>query len=154
MTGIAPWSLEELQAVAAHYGETLMDLFGEQKSADYETALLIAGPLRVICRLWPGQPLAQHRPGELIAIKGGSEWVVMVAGDAPTPQACTVRRLIIEPKPDRPRRFAILDDDVARGLAAGLVELGFEATAFRGSAGIRAAVRQLRCLCDRLGFDE
>jgi hypothetical protein len=67
-----------------------VDLFGEQKSADYETALLIAGPLRVTCRLWPGQPLAQHRPGDLIAIKGGSEWVVMVAGDTPTPQACTV----------------------------------------------------------------
>jgi len=112
MTGIAPWSLEELQTVATHHGETLVDLFGEQKSADYETALLIAGPLRVTCRLWPGQPLAQHRPGDLIAIKGGSEWVVMVAGDTPTPQACTVRRLIIEPKPDRPRRFAILDDDI------------------------------------------
>ena len=143
MTGIAPWSLEELQAVAAFHGENLMDLFGEQKSADYVTAVLIAGPLRVTCRLWPGQPLAQHRPGDLIALKGGSEWVVMVAGDAPTPQACTVRRLIIEPKPDRPRRFAILDDDIdiARGLAAGLVELGFEATAFATEAQLEAALQ-------------
>ena len=143
MTGGAPWSLEELQAVAAHHGETLVDLLGEQKSADYETAVLIAGPLRVTCRLWPGQPLAQHRPGDLIALKGGSEWVVMVAGDTATPQACTVRRLIIEPKPDRPRRFAILDDDldVARGLAAGLVQLGFEATAFATEAQLVAALQ-------------
>lgn len=143
MTGTAPWSLEELQAVASHHGETLVDLFGEQKSADYETGVLIAGPLRVTCRLWPGQPLAQHRPGDLIALKGGSEWVVMVAGDAPTPQACSVRRLIIEPKADRPRRFAILDDDidVARGLAAGLVELGFEATAFATDAQLEAALQ-------------
>ena len=143
VTGSAPWSLEELQTIASHHGETLVDLFGEQKSADYETALLIAGPLRVTCRLWPGQPLAQHRPGDLIAIKGGSEWVVMVAGDTPTPQAFTVRRLIIEPKPDRPRRFAILDDDidVARGLAAGLVELGFEATAFATEAQLEAALQ-------------
>ena len=143
MTGVAPWSLEELQAVAAHHGETLVDLFGEQKSADYETALLIAGPLRVTCRLWPGQPLAQHRPGDLIAFKGGSEWVVMVAGDSPTPHACTVKRLIIDPKPDRPRRFAILDDDidVARGLAAGLVELGFEATAFATEAQLEATMQ-------------
>ena len=143
VAGSAPWSLEELQAVAAHHGETLVDLFGEQKSADYETAVLIAGPLRVTCRLWPGQPLAQHRPGDLIALKGGSEWVVMVAGDTPTPQACTVRRLIIEPKPDRPRRFAILDDDidVARGLAAGLVELGFEAIAFATEAQLEAALQ-------------
>ena len=143
MTGSAPWSLEELQAVAAHHGETLVDLFGEQKSADFEIAVLIAGPLRVTCRLWPGQALAQHRPGDLIALKGGSEWVVMVAGDTTTPQACTVRRLIIEPKPDRPRRFAILDDDldVARGLAAGLVELGFEATAFGTEAQLEAALQ-------------
>lgn len=143
LTGSAPWSLEELQAVASHHGETLVDLFGEQKSADYETAVLIAGPLRVTCRLWPGPSLAQHRPGDLIALKGGSEWVVMVAGDAPTPQACTVRRLIIEPKPDRPRRFAILDDDfdVARGLAAGLVELGFEASAFATEAQLEAALQ-------------
>lgn len=142
MTGIAPWSLEELQVVAAHHGETLVDLFGEQRSADYETALLIAGPLRVTCRLWPGPSLAQHRPGDLIAIKGGSEWVVMVAGDTPTPQACTVRRLIIEPKPDRPRRFALLDDDIeaARGLATGLVGLGFEATAFATEAQLEAAL--------------
>ena len=143
MMGTAPWSLEELQAVAAHHGETLVDLFGEQRSADYETAVLIAGPLRVTCRLWPGQPLAQHRPGDLIALKGGTEWVVMVAGDTPTPQACTVRRLIIEPKPGRPRRFAILDDDidVARGLAAGLVELGFEASAFTTEAQLDAALQ-------------
>ena len=143
VTGSAPWSLEELQAVASHHGETLVDLFGEQKSADYETAVLIAGPLRVTCRLWPGQPLAQHRPGDLIALKGGSEWVVMVAGETATPQACTVRRLIIEPKPDRPRRFAILDDDldIARGLAAGLIELGFEATAFATEAQLEAALQ-------------
>ena len=143
MTGIAPWSLEELQVVAAHHGETLVDLFREQKSADYETALLIAGPLRVTCRLWPGQPLAQHRPGDLIAIKGGAEWVVMVAGDTPTRQAFTVKRLIIDLMPDRPRRFAILDDDidVARGLAAGLTELGFEATAFTTEAQLEAALQ-------------
>ena len=143
VTGSAPWSLEELQAVASHHGETLVDLFGEQKSADYETAVLIAGPLRVTCRLWPGQPLAQHRPGDLIALKGGSEWVVMVAGETQTPQACTVRRLIIEPKSDRPRRFAILDDDldIARGLAAGLIELGFEATAFASEAQLEAALQ-------------
>ena len=67
----------------------------------------------------------------------------MVAGETPTPQACTVRRLIIEPKPDRPRRFAILDDDidVARGLAAGLVELGFEATAFAIETQLEAALQ-------------
>ena len=155
MTGIAPWSLEELQAVAAHHGETLVDLFREQKSADYETALLIAGPLRVTCRLWPGQPLAQHRPGDLIAIKGGSEWVVMVAGDTPTRQAFTVRRLIIEPKPDRPRRFAILDDDidVARGLAAGLTRAGLRSYGlfYRSPTRSGTAVRQLRRLRNRLG---
>jgi hypothetical protein len=45
MTGTAPWSMEELQTVATHHGETLVDLFGEQKSADDETAVHIAGPL-------------------------------------------------------------------------------------------------------------
>jgi hypothetical protein len=53
---------------------------------------------------------------------------VKVAGDMPTPQPCTVKRPIIEPKPDWPRSFAILADDihVAKSLAAGLVQLGFE----------------------------
>jgi ActR/RegA family two-component response regulator len=141
--GSAPWSVEELQAVAAHHGETLVDLFGQQQSADYETAVLIAGPLRVNCRLWPGQLLAQHRPGDLIAIKGGTEWVVMVAGDTPTPQACTVRRLIVEPAPDRPRRFAVVDDDagVAQGLASGLVDQGYEAVAFTTAAQLEAALK-------------
>ncbi len=143
MTGSAPWSLEELQAIAAHHGETLVDLFSDQKSADYEVGVLVAGPLRVTCRLWPGQPQPRHRVGDLIALKGGSEWVVMVAGDTPTPQACTVRRIIIEPKPDRPRRFAILDEDfeLARGLAAGLVDLGHEATPFASQAQLEAALQ-------------
>ncbi len=143
MTGNAAWSLEELQTVAAHHGETLVDLFGDQKAADYEPAVLIAGPLRVTCRVWPGQLLAQHRPGDLIALKGGSEWVVMVAGETPTPHAFTVRRLIVEPNPDRPRRFAILDDDleVARALAAGFVELGYEAAAFSSEAQLNAALQ-------------
>jgi len=66
LMGITPWSLKELQAVAAHHVQALVDLFGEQKSADDATALLIAGPLRVTRRLWPGQPLAQHRPGDLL----------------------------------------------------------------------------------------
>ena len=142
MTGSAPWSLEELQAVAAHHGETLVDLFREQRSADHETAVLIAGPLRVTCQLWPGQPVGQHRPGDLVAVKGGSEWVVMVAGDTPTPHAHSVRRLLIEPKPDRPRRFAILDDDleVARGLADGFEQLGYDATAFATEAQLEAAL--------------
>lgn len=142
MTGTAPWSLEELQTVAMHHGETLVDLFKEQTSVDYEVAVLITGPLRVTCRLWPGQPVGQHRPGDLVAVKGGSEWVVMVAGDIPTPQAHTVKRLLIEPKADRPRHFAILDDDldVARGLAAGFEQLGFDATAFGTEAQLEAAL--------------
>ena len=121
-----------------------MNWFGKQKSADYATALFIAGPLRGTCKLWPGQPLPpQHRPGDLIAIKGGLEWVVMVAGDTPTPQASTVRRLIIDPKPDPPKRSAIFDNyiDVARSLAAGLVGLGFEATAFATEAQLEAALQ-------------
>ena len=142
-SGTAPWSVEELQAVAAHHGETLVDLFGQQPSADYENGVLIAGPLRVNCRVWPGQLLAQHRPGDLIAIKGGTEWVVMVASDTPTPQACSVKRLIVEPAPDRPRRFAVLDDDagVAQGLASGLMDQGYEAVAFTAAAQLETALQ-------------
>lgn len=142
-SGTAPWSVEELQAVAAHHGETLVDLFGQQPSADYESGVLIAGPLRVNCRVWPGQLLAQHRPGDLIAIKGGTEWVVMVASDTPTPQACSVKRLIVEPAPDRPRRFAVLDDDagVAQGLASGLMDQGYEAVAFTAAAQLETALQ-------------
>jgi hypothetical protein len=142
MAGGAPWSLEELQAVAAHHGEALIDLFRQQPAADYESGLLIAGPLRVACRLWPGPPLTQHRPGELIAIKSGTTWVVVVADDSATPQAFEVRRLIVEPQPGRARRFAVLDDnvDVARGLASGLIDQGFEALGFTTAAQLEAAL--------------
>ena len=140
--GTAPWLLDELQVVAAHHGETLVDLFAQQKAADYESGVLMAGPLRVGCRLLPGPPVVIHRPGELIALKGGAEWVVMVAGDAPTPQACFVRRLVIEQKADRPRRFAVLDDDVdvAIGLASGLADQGLEAVPFTAAAQLEAAL--------------
>ncbi len=143
MSGTAPWSVEEMQAVAAHHGETLTDLFSGIKGADYEAAVLAAGALRVGCRILPGSPVELHRPGELIAVKGGSEWVVVLAGDTPTPHAYTVRRIVVEPKPQRPRRIAILDDDydIARGLAAGFVELGYEATAFASEDQLDATLK-------------
>jgi CheY-like chemotaxis protein len=143
MAGGAPWSLEELQAVAGHHGEALIDLFRHQQSADYQSGLLIAGPLRVACRLWPGPLLTQHRAGELIAIKSGAAWVVVVADDTSTPQAFSIRRLIIEPKPDRPEKFAVLDDDVgvARSLASGLIDQGYDAVAFTTAAQLEAALQ-------------
>ena len=143
LIGKAPWSLEELQTVAMNHGETLADLFAEQKSSTFEPAVLITGQLRVTCRLWPGPPLALHRPGDLIAVKGGLEWVVMVAGDTTMPHACAIRRLVIEPTPHRARRFAILDDDsgVAQALASGLMALGYEAAAFVTEAQLEAALQ-------------
>lgn len=143
MLGTAPWSVDELHAVVTHHGATLTDLFSGIRGTDYEAAVLIAGALRVSCRILPGSPVEQHRSGELIAVRGGSEWVVVMAGDTPTSQAFTVRRIIIEPKPERPRRIAILDDDfdIASGLAAGFVELGYEATAFASEDELDATLQ-------------
>ena len=142
MNGMVTWSLEELQVIASHYGESLEELISERKSATYETAVLVVGSLRVTCRLWPGQLQANHPRGDLIAIKEGSTWSVVVAGDAPTTQGYTVRRLVIDQKPERPRRLAILDDDfaVARGMAEGLIAQGFEAVAFSSEDRLEAAL--------------
>jgi len=69
----------------------------------------------------------------------------MVAGDPPTPHAYTGKRLIIDPNPHRWRRFPIPNDDidVARGLAADLVQLRFEATAFATEAQLEATTQFL-----------
>src|SRR5262249_23939864 len=90
----APWTLEELQTVAEHFGITLADLVagGDQGQA----AVLLTGGARVPCRLWVGQELAPGVVPPLVTFRSGADWLVGSGGqsDRPGPHYA-VQRLVV-----------------------------------------------------------
>ena len=128
----SPWSLEELQRFAGHYGQTLRDLIDLVEEDTSQAAVLLTGSIRVPCRVWVGDPVSIPRAGSLVAIRVSSEWVVMAAGDdVPTP-AYALRRLVVHGVDAPVKRLAVLDDsrDQADSLCDYLLSVGFEAAPF------------------------
>lgn len=126
------WSLEELQTVAGHFGESLSKLVDSSLPADARVdATLRLGSYRLPCQLTLGSAALQPRPQELVALKVDDRWLAMLAGEAPAP-GVSVRELVYR-SPARARpRIAVLDDnlDTAQAICVHLQKLGAAATAF------------------------
>ena len=132
MNGTVAWELEEIEAVAKHFGETLAEVFAAQRSEDYVPALLVLGGIRVPCQLIPGGVLREPDPGSLVAVKLGEQWLVTRGSDAGLGQAFDVKRLVVSGAADRRWRIAVLDDDVSESdsLAEHFSDRGCEVDSF------------------------
>lgn len=130
--GTVAWELKELERIAAHFGESLVDMLREDGLDDGVPAVLVVGAVRVGCRLWPGDALAAPPQNSLVALKAGDQWLVMAAPDAGAAPCHAILRITIVPTPARGRRIAVLDDHVglATSIAGHLTDQGFEATPF------------------------
>jgi CheY-like chemotaxis protein len=135
LQGASPWTLDELQRLAAHYGEplaVLLDTAGPQTDVEPSAAILVCGSLRVPCRLWLGARLEQIAPGTLAACMTGGRWAVTPAEECKSGEAFAVAKLVIEPDRDHRRRVAVLDDnrDLAETIAVHLREVGYDAVPY------------------------
>ncbi|MBY4949532.1 helix-turn-helix domain-containing protein [Cupriavidus respiraculi] len=147
LKGQLPWTLSQLKAVAEHYGEpsrTLLDGVGEAACQPCPGVLAL-GPLRLVCEVWIGQPLASglagrrhavRQPtedpvvGEFVATKVGEQWSVYDVAAAPASALFQVERIVIPSRcadPDKPV-IAVVDDApaVTDTLCEYLNEQGFD----------------------------
>ncbi len=130
--GKASWTIEELEALATHFGETLDEVFLAAAKMRADSATLVAGDLRVKVQLWVGAQTTQPAQGELVATRDGPRWTVVAAsGDVPGPMY-EIRQLLMEPNATYGARIAVLGDEpaVTEPLCVFLRQAGFRADAF------------------------
>ena len=143
MNGAVAWELEEIEKVAAHFGESLASVFATTRPEDMVPAVLAVDGAKVACRLLAGDVLREPERNSLVAVKVGAQWVVAAAAQAGVGPCFGVRQLHITSDTERPRRIAILDDD--EGEAASVAEYfagrGCEAQAFTDVASLVAHMR-------------
>ncbi|MGZ5915204.1 MAG: helix-turn-helix domain-containing protein [Hyphomicrobium sp.] len=141
--GDVAWELEEIEKVAAHFGESLASVFATTRPEDMVPAVLSVDGARIACRLLAGDVLREPERNSLVAVKVGAQWVAAAASQAGVGPCFEVRQLHITSDAERPRRIAILDDD--EGEAASLAEYfagrGCEAQAFTDVESLVAHMR-------------
>jgi len=144
MKGDVAWELEEIEKVAAQFGETLASVFATARPDDMVPALLAVGDARVPCRLLVGDLTREPDRDTLVAVKVGAQWFITAASEESAGPRYRVRQLDVSDA-EAPRRVAILDDDAvdAASLAEYFSGLGCEAQAFTDVETLVAHMRLL-----------
>ncbi len=139
--GQASWTIEELEVLASHFGETLDQMFIAAAKMRADSATLVAGELRLKCQLWLGAQTLSPAQGELVATREGQRWTVVAASEQLAGPLYEVRQLLMEPNAIYGSRVAVLDDEasITESLCAFLRQAGFRADAFHGIEALRKA---------------
>ena len=132
MNGTVAWEVEEIDAVARHFGESLASVFAENRLSDELSGMLVAGPVRVACRLIPGSVLRDPERNSLVAVKLGEQWMVVPATEIGASPCFEVISMRVVGAGDRRWRIAVLDDDAqeSTSLAQHFANRGCEVEAF------------------------
>ena len=132
MNGTVAWEFEEVEAVAKHFGESLASMFAAVNASDELDALLVAGAVRVPCKLVPGNALRDPARNSLVAIRLGEQWMVVPVTEAGVGACFEVVSMRVQGATDRTWRIAVLDDDIdeSTSLAQHFTSRGCEVQAF------------------------
>jgi ActR/RegA family two-component response regulator len=129
----AAWTLEELQALASHFGERLSDVVTIRGDDDAKPATLRLGGLQVACRVWLDRSRSTEKADSFVASQNGNGPILVVPATAASTQTgLRISRIEIEQSLSTPSRVAVLDDelDVAHSLCEQLRAVGLEAVGF------------------------
>ncbi len=142
--GTTPWTVEDLEALAQHFGESLDELFVAAAKTRAEPATFVAGDLRLKCQAWLGAEIARPEAAALVAVKEGLRWAIVPAASRPAGPMFQVRQLLLEPDAVVGSRIAVLDDqpNVTDSLCVFLRQAGFRADAFHTIGTLRAALAE------------
>jgi hypothetical protein len=128
-----PWSIEELELIAIHFGESLVQLI----EPDQQPAILVTGGLRTPCRIKLGDPLdpqksASRIAAPLVAVRRETEWVVTTLTEAPNAPSHEVTSIWMDIKKSTCKLIALVTEDVGslRSLDDYLKQHGFETEIF------------------------
>jgi CheY-like chemotaxis protein len=141
----ATWALEELTAIAAHYGETLTQLVSSGQTDEFLQGVLQIGDTPIECIFRLGPAIQKPDPRALIAVATDTGWRLVTADRRSGLQAYDVAHLIATPPSaaaSTSRRIAVLDDHAGsvESLVAYLEVAGFEPTSYATIAAITAAI--------------
>jgi CheY-like chemotaxis protein len=142
MNGAAAWTLEELERVAALFGETLGDAVAMVETQGSVPAQVKLGQATVPCKLWIGAEVRNPKPDSVVAIKTSNGWVAVCASEASEQTTYAVERLQAKPSALQRRTIAVLDDDVdlTDSICAHLQDSGYEARPFYATADLQKSL--------------
>lgn len=138
------WTLEELSALADHFGETLGHLVSPTSSHSCAepgqaiAATLCVGDARVPCRIWLRPGNTPSPADAFVALRTGGDHVVMAAGAVPAAHALHIARLEVDQTPPVAQRIAVLQasENASAGLCDHLRSAGLNAHAFAIAADL------------------
>lgn len=143
INGDSPWTPEELEMLARHFGDTFASMvLSALESEKRVTAQLVMGKTSAEAYLWPGERISNAPEGALVAVPVNSEWLICPVNNAVRDNCYAIKRILIEPPPERLMRVAVLDDveELATTLAASFTEAGLESDAFFTVTDLRGKI--------------
>jgi len=142
--GTAAWTLEELQAIAEKFGETLPEMLGGGRLKGGTRATLQLGDVQTSCRIWLQPDDDDFGGGPFVAMENAGSYIVVPASAAVGQPTLRVQRIEIDQAVDKPPRIAVLDDDreVTKSICAGLREKGYEASPYNTIDALMAEIKR------------
>ena len=143
MNGAAAWTLEELERVGAHFGETLAELVALGGAQGSVPAVMRMGSASLPCELWIGDEVQNAKPDTVVAIKTSNGWAALCASEATDHTTYAVERLQAKPSTAQKRIVAVLDDDedLTNSICAHLQADGYEARPFYKTANLQSSLK-------------
>jgi ActR/RegA family two-component response regulator len=143
--GTAAWTLEDLQAIAEKFGETLPEILGGGRMEGGTRATLKLGNVESPCRIWL-YPEGEEDIGDgvFVAMESAGVYLVVPASTAGHLPTLRIRHLEIDQSADKPLRIAVLDDDreVTRSICAGLREKGYQASPYNAIDALMEEIKR------------
>ncbi len=142
--GTAAWTLEELQALANKFGESLPEMLGGGSARGGVRATLKIGDTETPCRIWLPSAPSTARNNVFVAMENAGAYTVVLAAAAGTLPVLQVARIEIDQAADNPPRIAVLDDDrdVTKSICAGLREMGYQASPYNTVDALVAEIKR------------
>jgi CheY-like chemotaxis protein len=151
MSGESPWNVDEIQRLAAHFGEPLFGLLASLVDDVGHRATLQLGGITLPCAIWLGprsSPKSSNGPLVAVAVTDAGErtdhWNVLPPADVGDRPAYEIKRLIFEAAPARRVAVVDTDDTLAADIVQFLRSKGLDALAYRSADKLLAALETLR----------
>jgi hypothetical protein len=92
--GKHPWRTDEIEKIANHFGETIVQVLEPLFSHAAEPAVLLIGSMNIKCSAILGEPVSPPFEQEFVAIGGHETWVIMPSSEV-SREAREVRDVIM-----------------------------------------------------------
>ncbi|WP_371436627.1 helix-turn-helix domain-containing protein [Polaromonas sp.] len=145
VTKSSAWTLDDFQALANRFGETLAQVLGASSTSDSgHAATLRVGGMEMGCRIWLAEDGDPSPPGKLVAMENAGVYVVVPAVAAVGQELLRVKRLEIDDEATPAPRVAVFDDerDVANSVCGMLRASGIDAVPYYAAETLLADIPQ------------